>query len=424
MKRLVSYIYKYENGSKGENIGFGKIDTDDNQIKMNISLRCNENKEHLEVYFFVREDVTKLVFVGDAVQKNGSYELKKIVNMRDLTEGKYSTSDIHGIIIRDDTNIRFISFWKDEYIIRKCVKWNEIMVLDISDKSGNRNNIMEDSYEVIEEDTVYLVDRNCVPIESIDRENAGINRMEVTDNGQMNYGTSSENNTERNKNNTGSKENRNDYRENAEEIQNDNIRESNEMTENEKKHRDEAFENEEDNISSDYMRKKETENKSIIEEQIKGKTGQNINEQQIETKEKLEKTDKDNQNNNNSRSILERFFGKQRIGQYVIDKNKLPVCRIIPKDIYVLPRCCWNNVRNAYLCHCFMKYGGAYLIEADGIYIGVPGYKTINDEIMAGKYGFKRFMECEVDCLGVSSNMNWKRGFWCKKLMPKGSTTL
>lgn len=396
MKRLVSYIYKYENGSKGENIGFGKIDTEDNRIKMNISLRCNENKEHLEVYFFVREDATKLVFVGNATQNNGRYELKKIVDIRNLTEGKYSTSDIHGIIIKDDINIRFISFWKEEYIIRKCVKWNEIMVMDISGKANSRNNITDDSYEVIEEDTVYMVDRNCVPIEPImNNENPGIDGMEI-----MGEEERDNNITERNdqirKDNMSEESNRIGKSNIAEEDKSENSRKGN-ITEERERH----------SISSESI-KNESDLSDYIKESREGAE-----------KERLEKTE----NNNGSPSMLERLFGKERIEQYVIDNNKLSACKIVPKDIYVLPRCCWNNVRNAYLCHCFMKYGGAYLIEADGLYIGVPGYKTINDEIMAGKYGFKHFMECKIECLGVSSNMNWKRGFWCKKLMSIGNRT-
>lgn len=80
MKRLVSYLYEYLNGKKSPNVGFGKIDTSTNQMKINITLRYNSKKEYLKVYFFVKEDMknnseeetnTKLIYIGDMKKRSG-----------------------------------------------------------------------------------------------------------------------------------------------------------------------------------------------------------------------------------------------------------------------------------------------------------------------------------------------------------------
>lgn len=70
-----------------------------------------------------------------------------------------------------------------------------------------------------------------------------------------------------------------------------------------------------------------------------------------------------------------------------LDGENQTTCSIKPMDIYMLPRKCWEIVRNAYVCHGFMRYGQVYLIERNGLYIGVCGYRTINEEIIAKSMG-------------------------------------
>lgn len=100
-----------------------------------------------------------------------------------------------------------------------------------------------------------------------------------------------------------------------------------------------------------------------------------------------------------------------------ISGEEMVIKEVTPNEIYSLPRQCWCAAKNAYACHGFMKYGKLYLIESDGVYLAVPGYKNVNDEIVATKYGFKKFIKDEVVCLGVSSARHWHRGYWCKKIM-------
>ena len=66
MKRLVSYIYKYSEGVKGENIGVGKIDVNKDTLKINITLGFDKEIKNLKVCFFVKQDeTTKLINIGN-----------------------------------------------------------------------------------------------------------------------------------------------------------------------------------------------------------------------------------------------------------------------------------------------------------------------------------------------------------------------
>lgn len=304
MKRLVSYIYRYDNGKKGENVGYGKIDTADNKIKINISLRCARCVTSLKVYFFIREEGTKLVYIGESKGNGNVYELRTVIDIYEVTKGKYKTSDIYGLAVISEKEIVYISYWKEEYKIESYVMWNEESAPSETKESKDSNQMAQtdkawdNSVEIVEEDTIYLIDKNCVPVE--------------------------------------------------------------------------------ENINEEKVVKE-----SVEEEQIH----------------------------------LSRFFKEDVMLSMTLDGKNQITCSIKPMDIYMLPQKCWGIVRNAYVCHGFMRYGQVYLIERNGLYIGVSGYRTINEEIIAKKYGFDVFMEGNVASLGRSSNPKWSTGLWCRRII-------
>lgn len=115
-------------------------------------------------------------------------------------------------------------------------------------------------------------------------------------------------------------------------------------------------------------------------------------------------------------SILGNYWDETSIETHMIDGKELYTCQIAMDDLYRLPRNYWCIRRNAYLYQGYMKHGRIWLIEKNGLYVAVPGYLTVNDEIMSRKYGFGIFMECDENGLMESSVMKWMRGFWCKKV--------
>lgn len=310
MKRLVSYIYKYNDGKKCENVGYGKIDMVDNKMKINISLRCTKDVAALKVYFFVKEEKTKLIYIGDAVASGNMYELRTFMDIGEATKDKYKTLDVYGLAIGSKEKISYISYWKEEYEVDELEMWDEnrniitehVGVNNTDKEVGNadrnmeRESVSDESVEVIEEDTIYLIDKNCVPV-------------------------------------------------------------------------DDSNENE--------RIKKES-----VDEHIS----------------------------------ISHFFNKNMIREIMLNGESRKICKIKPKDIYVLPRKCWSVVRNAYVYHGFMRYGQVYLVEKEGLYIGVCGYRNINEEILAKKYGFDVFMSGEVEEVEESSNPDWERGLWCKRI--------
>lgn len=321
---MVSYIYRYIDGVKSDNIGFGKIDMYGNQIKVNITLRYTKEKEYLKVYFFVKEgSATKLIYIGEGEVKRTGFELKNNMDIAEVTEGKYNVNNLHGIVITEQEKIKYVSFWQQEYVIKSFEEFQKPE---------------EQSIEIDEEDTIYLIDKNCV---LADKNNSvDVEKLNVLEN---------------------------------------------------------------ENIESECKNTEECNDNVELDELIE------CNEH--------EQFDGNENSDEVSNSMMCRYYSKEFVKKIMVDGVPRPVCEIMPKDIYHLPRECWCCGKNSFACHGFMNHGKLFLVEDDGIYFAVPGYQTKNDEIAAKKYGFNRFMQCDIECLKESSSPKWHRGFWCRQIV-------
>lgn len=82
----------------------------------------------------------------------------------DILENRYVFNELHGIIIEPTEHKAAVSFWKEEYVV-KCEPEYKVEAKEINNEASNEDYVEEKSHEVIEEDTIYMVDDNCIPVE-------------------------------------------------------------------------------------------------------------------------------------------------------------------------------------------------------------------------------------------------------------------
>ncbi|MGN0319420.1 MAG: hypothetical protein ACI4D1_00775, partial [Lachnospira sp.] len=115
-QRLVSYIYSYPEGVKGENVGFAKALVHQGQFKLNISLRGvkTENPEMFGVYMMVHDKGYTLIKLGDCLVKSGQAEYSGIFNPDNISLTEYNFKDICGLAVaREDARFdMMLSMWK------------------------------------------------------------------------------------------------------------------------------------------------------------------------------------------------------------------------------------------------------------------------------------------------------------------------
>jgi len=163
-KRLVSYIYTYNNGQKDKNVGFAKVEIRNGQCKINVSLKgvYTDKPEDYGVYFVVRKDGDIVgVKLGNMTVKNGLGEYGDITYPGNINNSGYSFSNIGGIFIgnRNDRHNVLASQWDDEEInTSKIVFPEEIRVINDKAIESVKKSESEDN-ETQDKDAAQLVNK-------------------------------------------------------------------------------------------------------------------------------------------------------------------------------------------------------------------------------------------------------------------------
>lgn len=121
-KRLVAYLYLYENDTKQKNAGFAKIECRNGKVRVLINIRgIPQQLNSFKAYFFKRSyGAIKGIYLGDIRVKNGVAELKVITEEKNLSGTNVKFDEVGGIILVSDTKVSFAAQWDDEEIpIRK-----------------------------------------------------------------------------------------------------------------------------------------------------------------------------------------------------------------------------------------------------------------------------------------------------------------
>lgn len=127
-RRLISYMYAYDNGIKNKNVGFAKTECRGGNIKLWINLKgAYSQVENYRVYFFVRYDAAVVgIYMGDIAIKSG---LGQFFAERPLSYIEKPFSDICGLYIDGGKGERmFASQWDDlPFDMYKVVEMKEYL---------------------------------------------------------------------------------------------------------------------------------------------------------------------------------------------------------------------------------------------------------------------------------------------------------
>ncbi|MEY8356983.1 hypothetical protein AALB39_27065 [Lachnospiraceae bacterium 54-53] len=112
-RRLISYIYAYEGGIKGKNIGFAKIETRGIQCKITVSVkRIYVGGNDIGVYLLAGEQE---IFLGNIFIRGGSGEFRTTVSSSDIEHSGICMDQCFGLTIHDVKNTwrSYTTIWED-----------------------------------------------------------------------------------------------------------------------------------------------------------------------------------------------------------------------------------------------------------------------------------------------------------------------
>lgn len=112
-RRLISYIYAYEGGVKGKNIGFAKIETRGIQCKITVNVkRVYVGGNDIGVYLLAGEQE---IYLGNIFIRGGSGEFRAAVSASDIEHSGIAVDQCFGLTIHDVKNTwrSYTTIWED-----------------------------------------------------------------------------------------------------------------------------------------------------------------------------------------------------------------------------------------------------------------------------------------------------------------------
>ncbi|MCM1258787.1 MAG: DUF6128 domain-containing protein [Roseburia sp.] len=114
-QRFISYLYKYENDDRQENIGFAKVEIRGTSYRLEVHVRnLNMEKPDCTVYLFARkEEIMQGVTIGEMYIRRGNGDMRYVFEEKDLQEFGMTMDRIEGIFISVTEGLYIASQWKE-----------------------------------------------------------------------------------------------------------------------------------------------------------------------------------------------------------------------------------------------------------------------------------------------------------------------
>lgn len=401
-KRLISYIYSYERGTKSKNAGFAKIESRNGICKVNISLRIadelmNEVEDNmLEVFFFYRDNgEVKKVFLERIRIVNGCSMIKMRMNSDNIGNVGIAIDRITGIFICTraflkgvhNLNIVYASEWDDIPIEVNKFKEKSNDDINIQNSTEAELKIAEgtldsDTYDIKGEALENNINLYRNAAVETDAESQLVSVL------NSNSGTEIENEVKG--------EIKSEMETNAEpepEIENDTKSEIETNAE-------PGTEIEPETDFADDRKKCNNKLADMLKEEQKN--------------DEIDDT-------GNADSVAGDYFRMLCNCYPKIRVNEIngECIKITPHDISYLPKKYWHLCNNSFLLHGFYNYKYLLLCEkkmdsGKKYLIGVPGMFHQKEQVIARMFGFTEF-ECN-NATNRYGNKAMKFGYWCMYL--------
>lgn len=113
-QRITSYLYEYNNGIRGENTGFAKVEVRDQQLKISFRLHSQKPILPLELYFYYYNHGKMFGIPWDTINPTSNhYEYKETFQLSDILKDSEELSKMDGLLFLHDDHSFYGSQWKD-----------------------------------------------------------------------------------------------------------------------------------------------------------------------------------------------------------------------------------------------------------------------------------------------------------------------
>ena len=163
-RRFISYLYQYEKGEKGENVGFSKVESRNGTCRIAISLRgvyIGKN-EQCKIYGLVQKKKSLYgIYLGMCPTQNGMVDYKISTQTENIGGSKYSLEDLCGVLVDPEREKIFATGWDkkpinvrlfslvDEEITEKAEAYEYVQAAEVKYEDEEKEMVEEKSEETV-----------------------------------------------------------------------------------------------------------------------------------------------------------------------------------------------------------------------------------------------------------------------------------
>lgn len=142
-KRMVSYMYQYENGVKRKNVGYARVEAKNGQCRVTLHMQLLGQLDSIFPTYLIQrnESGIDLIYLGDSVLKAQVMDSKLSADEANIMNTGYGLSDMSGLLLFLNDSIFFATEWDDKPIIAKEV-WDALKPkkIDINSEEKRQTN--------------------------------------------------------------------------------------------------------------------------------------------------------------------------------------------------------------------------------------------------------------------------------------------
>lgn len=123
-ERMICYLYEYQDGHKGSNVGYVKLEKRGEQCRVLIQMRRANLATLPQAALFQQEKTGVLLIpIGVMRDNNGSMKGQYEGNVDNLAGTGLSLDDVHGVLVYVEEGHYFASTWNLEQIDARQLRW-------------------------------------------------------------------------------------------------------------------------------------------------------------------------------------------------------------------------------------------------------------------------------------------------------------
>lgn len=141
-RRFIAYVYDYENGKKGSNCGFIKVEVKDQQCSVEVHLHCQGLPEDIgcKVYGFTRKDgLINGILLDNCETEKEVVECLITTDAMNMNSSGVSIGKMGGMIIVTDTGGFFGTEWDDQPI--RPENFRELKPIPAAEKNAQSSDV-------------------------------------------------------------------------------------------------------------------------------------------------------------------------------------------------------------------------------------------------------------------------------------------